>query len=318
MARIVGTALAVLLVATSVSAQEWRGEGRLSGKVVDEQGKALTGVAVQASLPGVIGATLQAKTDKRGEWAVNDLAAATWQIVFDLDGYEPEKATEEVDDMGRSPSIKTVLKKKFDPNAFIQTEARRGDALMQQKKFAEARAVYEGIVAKVPQVTSGMQLYIARTYYAEGQPAKAIEHLRIGLEKDPASTQTRLLLASMLAQVGSVDEAKQVASALDETKLPSPDLYLDLGFGLLKQQKAAEALQYLEKAVDKFPQSAEAYYYRASALIELVNAEKDLKNPVRVERMGRIKADLNKFLQLAPDAPQVETVKKLLEQLDKR
>jgi tetratricopeptide (TPR) repeat protein len=317
MSRIVGTAVAVLLVASTVSAQEWRGQGRLGGKVVDEQGKALQNVVVQASLPHVVGATLQAKTDKKGEWFFEDLADATWNLTFQLPGYDVVKSTADADESGRFTQIKTTLKKSFDANAFIQSEVRKGDVLLQQKKFAEARAVYEGIIAKVPQLEGNMQMYLARTYYYEGNPAKAAECLRVGVQKAPDNADLQSMLASMLAQGGQLDEAKTVAAAIDETKLRTPDLYLDLGLGLLKDKKSAEALQYLDKGVEKFPQVADTYYYRASALIDLVNAEKDPKNPVRIERMGKIKADLTKFLELAPNAPQADTVKKLLEQLGK-
>jgi tetratricopeptide (TPR) repeat protein len=317
MSRTVGTVLAVLLVASAVSAQEWRGQGRLGGKVVDEQGKALQNVVVQATLPHVVGAALQVKTDKRGEWFFDELAEATWSLAFQLQGYDPIKITSDADESGRFTQIKTTLKKSFDANGFIQSEVKKGDALLQQKKFAEARAVYDGIIAKVPQVEGNMQMYLARTYYYEGNPAKAAECLRVGVQKDPANTDMPVMLASMLAQAGQVGEAQKVAATIDETTLKTPDLYLDLGLGLLKDKKAGEALQFLDKGVAKFPQVADTYYYRASALIELVNAEKDPKNPVRVERMGKIKADLAKFLELAPTAPQADTVKRLLDQLGK-
>ena len=109
MARIAGTVLAVLLAASSVFAQEWRGQGRISGKVVDEQGKALQNVMVQATLPNVLGAVVQSKTDKRGEWVVDDVAEATWDLVFQLNGYDPVKSTADVDDSGRATGLKTVL-----------------------------------------------------------------------------------------------------------------------------------------------------------------------------------------------------------------
>ncbi len=242
MSRIVGTVLAVLLVASAATAQEWRGQARIGGKVVDEQGKALQGVVVQGTLPQVISANVQAKTDKKGEWFLDDLAEGTWTLTFQLPGYDPVKITTDADDTGRSTQIKTTLKKSFDPNAFIQSEVKKGDALLQQKKYAEARAVYDGIIAKVPQVEGNMQMYLARTYYYEGDPAKAAERLRVGVQKDPTNADMQVMLASMLAQAGQVDEAKKMAETIDETKLKTPDLYLDLGLGLLKQKKSAEAL----------------------------------------------------------------------------
>jgi len=305
-------------MATAAWAQEWRGTGRLVGKVVDEKGKGLDAVIVRASFPAVIGAVLEAKSNKNGEWTVDDVGEGDWELTFEKDGYEPAKARAEVDESGRSSPLRTTMKKAFDPNAFIQDEAKKANALIDQRKYAEARAVYEGIVAKVPEVRAQMEPFLARTYYLEGKPDVAVEHLRAGLAKDPGNVQTKLLLISMLLETGALDEASQILSTVDEASIPDAAVWANFGLSLLKKQKASEALPYFDKAVAKFPQSPESYYYRALALVELVNAQKDPKDPERIAQMGRIKDDLTKFLQLAPTSPEVDNVKKLLEQVEKQ
>lgn len=317
MSRIVGITLALMLMATSAWAQEWRGSGRLMGRVVDEQGKALEGVIVRASFPVVVGALLEAKTNKSGDWTVDDVGEGDWELTFEKDGYDPAKASAEVDESGRSTPLRTTLKKAFDPNAFIRDEGKKADALIEQKKYAAARAVYDGIIAKVPEVSAQMQPFLARTYFLEGKPDKSVEHLKAGLAKDPGNVQMKLLLVSMLLETGAIDEASQVLSTVDEANVSDAALWVNFGLSLLKKQKSAEALPYFDKAVARFPQSPEAYYYRALALVELVNAQKDPKDPERIARIGGIKADLTKFLQLAPTSPEVENVKKLLEQVEK-
>jgi len=306
-----------MLMATSAWAQEWRGSGRLMGRVVDEQGKALEGVIVRASFPVVVGALLEAKTNKSGDWTVDDVGEGDWELTFEKDGYDPAKASAEVDESGRSTPLRTTLKKAFDPNAFIRDEGKKADALIEQKKYAAARAVYDGIIAKVPEVSAQMQPFLARTYFLEGKPDKSVEHLKAGLAKDPGNVQMKLLLVSMLLETGAIDEASQVLSTVDEANISDVALWVNFGLSLLKKQKSAEALPYFDKAVARFPQTPEAYYYRALALVELVNAQKDPNDPERIARIGRIKADLTKFLELAPTSPEVENVKKLLEQVEK-
>jgi tetratricopeptide (TPR) repeat protein len=314
--RIAGFMLGIALIASGAWAQDWRGEGRLAGKVVDEQGKPLDGVRVRAAFAATVGA-IEAKTDKRGDWTIEGVAEGTWQLTFEKDGYHPAEATSEVEEGGRSAAVRTTLKKVFDPNAFIKEEAKKADALMSQKKFAEARVVYEGIVAKVPEITGPMQQNLARTYYLEGKLDKAVEHMKAGLAMDPANVQAKMLLASVLVESGALDEASQLLSTIDDSSITDPQIYLSFGLALITKQRSADALPYLDKAVARFPQSPQAYYYRANALIDLVNAEKDPKNPQRIERLGKIKADLQKFLQIAPNAPEAEHVKKLLEQIEK-
>jgi len=177
--------------------------------------------------------------------------------------------------------------------------------------------VYEAVVQKVPDVSGGMQQYIARTYYEERNLAKAVEHLELAAASDPGNMALKLMLASVVVETGATDRAGQILGSVDEAAITDPGIYLNFGLALLKQQKANEALQYLDKAVARFPQTPESYYYRANAYIELVNAEKDPENPTRIERLGRIKADLTKFLQIAPNAPEADQVRSLLEQIGK-
>ena len=314
--RIAGLLLGIVLLAPCAFAQDWRGEGRLQGRVVDEQKKPLAGVKVRAALASVVG-TLDAVTDNRGDWTIDGVAPGTWQLTFEKDGYLPAEANSDVEEDGRSTSVRTTLKKMFDPNAFIQDEGKKAEALMKQKKYGDARAVYEAIAAKVPEVKASMEQNIARTYYLEGKIDRTIEHMKASLALDPTNTQSKLLLASVLVESGAIDEGAQLLSSVDESAIADAQVYLSFGAALIGKQRSADALKYLDKAVARFPQSPQAYYYRASALIDLVNAEKDPKNPARIERIGRIKSDLQKFLELAPTAPEAEQVKKLLEQISK-
>ncbi len=318
MARIAALTAALILLATGAWAQDWRGNGRLMGKVVDEQGKALEGVMVRASLPAYHGVLAEGKSDKRGEWSINDVAEGNWDLTFEREGYVAAKASSDVDESGRSAPVRTTLKKAFDPNAFIQEEAKKAAALIDQKKYAEARAIYEGVIAKVPEVTTQMQPFLARVWYMEGKPDKAVDCLKTGLAKDPNNQQMKLLLVSMLLETGAVDEATQALGGLDEKTIPDATLYLNFGLTLMKKQKATDAIGWFDKAVARFPKAPEAYYYHALGLVELVNAEKDPKNPERVARVGKIKEDLTTYLQLAPNGAEADAVKKLLEQIEKQ
>lgn len=318
MSRIAGITVALLLTATVAWAQEWKGDGRLMGKVVDEQGKPLEGVLVSASLPAFHGILAQGKSDRKGDWTVDDVAEGNWELLFELEGYLPGKGSCDVDETGRSSPIRTTLKKAFDPNAFIQQEGKRASALMGQKKYAEARTVYEGITAKVPQVAPQMQQFIAQAYYMEGNFDKAAEILKGILAKDASNPQAKLLLLSVYTDSGAIADAGQLLASIDESKIKDPGIYNSLGISLMKQKNAVEALKYFEKAVARFPQAPESYNYRAHALIELVNAQKDPKDPERIARLEQIKADLTKFLQLAPNSPDADYVKKLLADVEKQ
>ncbi len=318
MSRIAGFTVALILVATGVFAQEWRGPGRLMGTVVDEQGKGLEGVIVHASLPAYHGILAESKSNKKGEWTIDDVGEGGWDLTFELNGYVAGKASCDVDQDGRSRPVRVTLKKAFDPNAFIQEEGKKAAALTNQKKFAEARAVYESIGARVPEVSPQMQQFVAQTYYLEGNAAKAAEIQKAVLARNPNDTDVKLRLIGYLVEAGSTDEAAPILKTVEDAKITSAAPYADFGLALMKKQRSADALPYLDKAIARFPQSPEPYYYRANALADLVNAQKDNpKDPVRLERIAKIKADLTKFLELAPTSPAAEDAKKLLEQVEK-
>jgi tetratricopeptide (TPR) repeat protein len=298
--RITLLVLAVGVIASAAEAQAWRGMGRLAGKVTDEQGKPLEGVIIKFDLPGSGGT--QVKTDKKGEWALGGISRGGWHIDFEKPGYDTVRITVSVEELSRVPPIETKLKQAApDPSQVIQGELVKAAGLLNDKKYAEAREVYEGILAKYPQAYQ-VEPLIARTYYGEKQFDKAIEHLKIAVEKNPAAVENKLLLGNILIEQGRADEGRQVLASVDDSAVKDPTTFVNVGISLLNQNKPDEANVYFERAITRFPQSGDAYYYRA-----LVRLQKD-------DREGA-KADLRKFLELSPNAPEAEAARKALEQL---
>lgn len=274
--------------------------GRMAGKVTDDQGKPIEGVTIKLELPGSGGT--QAKTDKKGEWALGGIARGVWNVDFEKPGYEPVRITVVIEELTRVPPIPTTLKQSApDPNQLIQSDLVKAAALLNEKKFAEARGIYEGILAKYPQAYQ-VEPLIARTYYGEQQFDKAIEHLKIAVEKNPAAIENKLLLGNILIEQGRADEGRQVLASVDDAAVKDPTTFVNVGIGLLNQAKPEEALTYFEKAIARFPQSGDAYYYRALVRLQKRDTE-------------GAKADLKKFLELSPDAPEAAAARKALEQI---
>jgi len=298
--RIVFTTLVVLLAASVAYAQGWRGMGRVAGKVTDEQGKPLQNVVVKLDLPGSGGT--EVKTNKKGEWAANGIAPGQWQLDFDLKGYEPRRITVPISEFTRIPPVEITLKEvPPDPNELIKADLVKAADLLQQNKYAEARAVYEGILAKYPAAYQ-VEPLIARTYYGEKNFDQAIAHLKTAVEEMPDNVEVKLLLGNILIEQGHNEEGRQVLASVDDSAVKDPITFVNVGIGLLNQNKPEEALAYFNKAITRFPDRGEAYYYRA--LVELGKDDQ-----------ASAKADLEKFLELAPDAPEAELAKKALKQL---
>jgi len=289
--------VALVLMVSVASAQSWRGMGRVAGKVTDEQGKPIADVVVKLELQGAGGT--EVKTDKKGEFAVGGLARGNWQIDFVAETYETRRINVSVAELTRVPPIEIQLKQNL--NAVIGVEMQRAGELLNQGKYAEARAVYESILKKYP-TAYRVEPYVARTYYAEKNYDEAIKHLTIAVEADPADMENKLRLGNILVERGRLEEGQKVLASVDDSAIKDPAIFVNIGITLLNQNKAREALPLFEKAIALFPTDGSAYYYRA--LVRLQGGD-----------AAGTKADLAKFLEIAPNAPEAAAAKKALEQL---
>jgi tetratricopeptide (TPR) repeat protein len=310
----VAAAFLVLAVAASASAQGWRGQGRVSGKVTDESGKALEGVVVKLFLPSENGG-LETKTNKKGEWAVAGIARGGWAIDFLLDGYEPRRISVNIQEMERLPMIETVMKKAApDPNTLIAEEVKKASALVAEKKYGEAQAIYAALLAKYPQAYQ-LEIQIARAYHLEDKHDLEIEHFKKYLEKNPDDVQVKLLAGSEMISKGNPEEGKALLASIDESQVKEAAVFVNVGINLLNQNKAVDALPFFEKAIARFPNDPDAYYYRGITNIQLAASKSGDSKEEGQKLLAAGKADLEKFVAMAPSAPEAELAKKMLEQL---
>src|SRR5579864_540160 len=137
-------AFAVVLAVSVLSggglafAQDWRGMGRLSGKVVDETGAPLEGVTVKG-VRGESKAGPTVKTNKKGEWVLAGINGGAWDLDFDKPGYEPVKKSASFQEHDTNPQMAVTMKKAaVDPNVQIRADLEKAADLVKQQKYGEA------------------------------------------------------------------------------------------------------------------------------------------------------------------------------------
>jgi predicted Zn-dependent protease len=293
----------LLLASVSASAQV-RGEGRISGKVVDEQGQPVADVQVRANK---IGETqpLQSKTNNKGDWSINGMASGQWSLEFVKEGFDTARTTFMLDETGRMPPINVKLAKlapAVDPNAEIQAEIQRAAPMLQASKFSEARKVYEDLLAKYPTVYQ-MNRFIASTYIAEKNTPKAIEHLKLVLDKEPTSVEMRLIMGDLLIESGSHAEGVAMLQSIEMTQVKDAASFINGAITLINEKKPDDALGLLDKVGQQFPDRADVHYYRGRAYVV-------------AQKLPEAKASLEKYVSVAPpDARELADAKKILEQL---
>ncbi len=293
-----------IAVAVPAAAQEWRGQGRVAGKVTDPAGKPVEGVTVTATMPssGNRGPK-PVTTNNRGDWSIGGIAGGQWALDFSKDGFKTRSITVPVSEASRIPPMTVVIDPApvvVDPNEVIREKLTEAAGLMTTKQFAEARKIYEALAAEYPTVKQFKPL-IARAYHGEGNTAKAIETLQEAVAADPSAIEVQVLLGTLLIEAGRLDEGQKVLSAIDAGKVTDPSVLVNIAIGLINDKKPAEAITWLDKCIAAFPADHNAYYYRGISHLSLDNR-------------AAAKADLEKFVAIAPaDAPELPTAKKILE-----
>jgi tetratricopeptide (TPR) repeat protein len=293
--------LLTLLLAAGASAQG-KGNGRISGKIVDDQGKPAQTVLVRATRTGDP-LIMESKTSDKGEWSMQGMAAGQWNFEFLKEGFEPQRMQVQIAE-NRNPPIEMKLTKAaaVDPNAELQAEMQKAAELQKAGKVVEARKLIEDMIVKYP-VAYRLNAFVATTYESEKNYDKAIEHMKIVVEKEPTDIDMKLYLAELLTLKGDKVESQKILDGIDMTQVKDPVMFINQAISSINAGRSDEAVAMLDKLGKQFPTRADLYYYRGRANIV-------------GKKLAEAKADLEKFISMAPpDAREMPDAKKLLEQL---
>jgi tetratricopeptide (TPR) repeat protein len=299
-----------VLALSAVTAAQNRGKSKAQGNVVDEQGQPLGDVTVAAVMTGMDKPFQQTKTNNKGEWKVENLAAGKWKMWFGgKPGLEDKDVDVEVGESGTIAVPDVKLGKPVDHDAVISGEIQKAADLMQARKSAEARKIYEDLLAKYPQAQAPFRAQvfgaIAQTYVAENQAVQAVEQLKKATDVDPTNTDLQVVYGEMLMQTGDPAqkaEGEKILLGLDVTKVKDPFPYMNVVIGQINAKKPEEALALLNKLMTQFPTDMSLYYYRGRANLA-------------ASKLPDAKADLEKFVAASPSAREAPDAKKILEQM---
>lgn len=334
-----------LLGAAAAQAQAWAGRGRLHGQVTGPDGKPVQGVTVilrqgvvdniDAANPGPGPDPLT--TDKKGKWSMLGLASGEWTILLVKEGYVPAQGPAKVSEGGPVPPLNITLNE-IDRAAIAQAqkeaeqssaagEARasleRGNQLLGEsrtgggnEKLKEARAAYMEGLAKLDETqttdpTAQKAIFDTRLSVlttvagidAElGQTDQALAGLKKVLEQKPDDPQVLQLIIDLLVRAGREADAKEYIARLPAGTKLDPNAYLNMGIKAFNEGEMDKAFEAFDKAVKENPDLADGYYYRG--LVWMNRGKK-----------AEAKADLEKFLQLAPDHRYAADAKEFIKSL---
>ena len=281
-------------------AQAYKGKGRVTGKVIDENGNGVKDMIVllrHAEL--MVGPNV--KTNGKGEFDVKNLKGGEWLVRAQPDGYLISQVTIVVPDDGRAEPVELKLEvdRTEEQMAALQSQLAAGDALFKQGQFAAARAEYEKVLAARPDVTA-VHRSIAYTYGREGNHEKAIEHFDLALVGDDTNLEMLQLAAASSIEVKQPDRALVYLDKIAAGQIMDADIFNDFAINMINKGFNPQAIKLLDRVTTEFPAAAMPFYLRGMAKLRMAN------------NAGG-KADLEKFVELAPpDSPQLQQAKDIL------
>jgi len=314
--------LSILAVSAGMAhGQSWRGgQGRVEGTVKDPQGNPIADATVSLRLVKIAAGSNPGpdlKTNKKGHWAILGVVGGAWNVDISAPGYQTKQISYNMKEFERNPNIDVVLepevkKEAEKPHEEITVAGKKisketadaiekGNAAMNAKDYATARAEYEKAIAELPDNVS-LLANIELSAYFDKHYDEALKYARQIVEKDPSNTTSWLMIAELEVQKANLAAGKAALEKVPPEKITDPVVYMNLGIVCYNKNQPAEAATYFTKALEMKNDMSEAYYYRGLARYQAKNH-------------AGAKADFQKYLQVDPNGKDADTVKELLKSI---
>jgi tetratricopeptide (TPR) repeat protein len=297
--------LMVLGASLFLGAQDWKGKGRLGGRVLDKSGAPIEGVRVKLfSLKAQEG--LELKTDKSGRWMAAWIRSGGWNLDFDKIGYAPKRLSAEISENKKNPDVEITLDKI--EGLVITDEMKdlltKGNDLFDKKDYTGALAVFEDILAKYPDAYP-IHLNIGNCHFAQEKYDLAeASYLKL-LEKDPKNVNGLIAVGNCYANRGDTAKAQEWYGKIEFEKIDDPTVLYNLGTTYYNNAKFEEALKFYRKAVERQKDSTDALYQLGLTLLNL-------------QKNAEAIATFEDYLKVDADSERAAQVKSFLEYLKKK
>lgn len=306
----------ILFVAASsfLLSQEGRGTGRVAGVVEDEAGSPIEGVKITLeSLSYDL--KLDTVSDEKGKWSIFGFASGAFRVTAEKEGYL--RATSQVElSRWRNPLQKIVMKKIAaleQPVVGEEAKAdfRQANDLYEQGKYKEALIIFQGFIEQNPELYK-VWINVGNSQLALREFDKAIAAYRKvldGLEAEGVEFKGNRTVAQLYAGIGeaymskdNLAEAEKYFKLSIEIDPADHALAYNVAEILFNINKVDEAIKYYQMAATIKPDWPKSYLKLGYAYLN----KGDMQKAVEA---------FEKFLEKAPDDPQADTIRSIVQDL---
>jgi tetratricopeptide (TPR) repeat protein len=304
MKKILLIALCALTATSLLPAQEWKGQGRIPGIVLDEQGHPIDGVRVKLSSPAW-GGGFETKTGKDGRWLGAWMRSGLWNIDFDKIGYAPLHKSLQMNQFEKYKEMKAVLKKVegLAVSDDMKKDLIAANDLYDKKEYTAAIDAYKAFLVKFPDAYF-IWRNIGNSYFVQEKYDEAEAAYKQILTKDPNDVEADISIGNCYANRGKTDEAMEWYGKVVLEKITDPNLLYSIGLAYFKTSKLQDAQKYFEKAIELDETNADAIYQLGITYTALQNKEKAITT-------------FERYLKVDPDSERAGQVKGFLDYLKK-
>lgn len=299
-------------------AQEGRGNGRITGVVLDENNNPLQGVEILLEST-TYNFKLETKSDKSGKWGFLGFSRGPFKFTFAKESYLTVNATLMLSGVNKNPDQRIIMKKgepipkgKIKASETVKADFKKANTLFAEKKYAEAAPYFEAIIEKNPKFYK-MHINLANCMMELKEYTRAIEEYNKfleGLKGENPDLKGNKKASEVYANIGSAymsqdkfDEAvENYKKSIEITPPTDAAVAYNLAEIFFSANNVDEAIKYYKLAAKLRPDFAG--YYKKLGYAYLNKGD-----------ISSAKTYFLKFIEMDPDDPETPTIKEMLNAL---
>jgi len=262
------------LMSLSLTAQTYKGKGRMSGYVFDQDGNPIEDVTVKLfSLRAQAG--FEIKTDSEGKWVAAWLRGGGWNLDFEKFGYEPKKISVSIEEMGKKlPPMEIRLNKiqRLIISDALKDELTQGNELFNAGSYAEAIAVYSKMLEDNPEIYI-LNKNIGNAYFEMEDYDQAEAFYKKILEQDPEATDAKISIGNCYVNRGDSATALEWYNKVEFDSINDATVLYNIGTSLYNSGNYEESLRYYQRSVEIQPDNLDGIYQLGLCNLTLGNKD---------------------------------------------